>query len=279
MKYLYMLVLFSLLSFCSLSTASTPVAPIKIVSTIKPVALIVAAIAGKGVRSSQLLPENASPHHYQLKPSDLRHLITADVIFWIGPDLEIFLKQTLHVLPETVKVEALSKSLAKRGEDAHYWLDPIMAGQMGERVHEALVDIDPENSSIYAKNLKKWKNSLKSLDASISARLLSQTRPAYILQHASLDYFEARYGLSALALLNTGAGHRGSVRNLVKVDRLLAQGKASCVLLEPVFPEKLVEQLNISKRSHIFYFDPMMNDGVSYVGQLQKLVSILAKCY
>ena len=67
----------------------------KIVASIPPVASLVRAIAGENVSLDLLVDNSVSPHVYSLKPSDLRKLDAADVVFWIGPGYEAFLSKTL----------------------------------------------------------------------------------------------------------------------------------------------------------------------------------------
>ena len=42
-----------------------------------------------------LLPPGASPHHYAMRPSDVRQIRSADLLYWIGPDMEAFLAPVL----------------------------------------------------------------------------------------------------------------------------------------------------------------------------------------
>lgn len=64
-------------------------------TSIKPLQLIAAAVQD-GVGSPEvLLPPGASPHHYALRPSDVRRVREVALLYWIGPDLESFLPRVL----------------------------------------------------------------------------------------------------------------------------------------------------------------------------------------
>ena len=68
----------------------------RVLTSIKPLQLIAAAVL-EGVGTPEvLLPSDASPHHYSLRPSDLRRVKEADLVYWIGPDLESFLPTVLN---------------------------------------------------------------------------------------------------------------------------------------------------------------------------------------
>ena len=74
---------------------ATPAAATNVVASIKPVELLVKAVAGDSVEVSTLIPPGSSPHNYSMKPSQRRALEQADVIFWVGPDMETFLNRLL----------------------------------------------------------------------------------------------------------------------------------------------------------------------------------------
>ena len=78
-----------------------------IVASIKPVHSLVSSILGD-TRVAQLLVQGkASPHGYQLKPSQVRDLQKAALVFYIAPDLEDFLPSTLASLPADVRAVSL----------------------------------------------------------------------------------------------------------------------------------------------------------------------------
>lgn len=68
----------------------------QVVSTIKPLHLIATAVTDGVLEPAQLLPDNASPHTFSLRPSDMQLLTDAEVIFWVGPDMEQFMVRPLQ---------------------------------------------------------------------------------------------------------------------------------------------------------------------------------------
>ncbi len=67
----------------------------QVVTTVKPVSLIVGAIGGEHVTVEQLINNQASPHDFALRPSDLRKLNDAELVVWVGESLETFLEKPL----------------------------------------------------------------------------------------------------------------------------------------------------------------------------------------
>lgn len=82
-------------------------ADVNVVASIKPVHSLVAAVM-QGVGEPSLIVEGAgSPHNYSLKPSQAETLEKADVVFWIGRDLEAFLEKPLETIAANAKTVAL----------------------------------------------------------------------------------------------------------------------------------------------------------------------------
>ena len=69
-----------------------------VVVSIKPIHSLVAAVM-QGVATPDLIVEGAaSPHTYSLRPSQARNLSDADIVFWVGHELEAFLEKPIETL-------------------------------------------------------------------------------------------------------------------------------------------------------------------------------------
>ncbi|HAZ87724.1 MAG TPA: ABC transporter substrate-binding protein, partial [Marinobacter adhaerens] len=91
----------------------------RIVTSIKPVELIVSAIATEDMQTTSLVPPGSSPHNYTMKPSQRRALENADVIFWVGPDMETFLNRLLAGQEFSGRTVALMDAEHEPGEVNH----------------------------------------------------------------------------------------------------------------------------------------------------------------
>lgn len=91
MKRIPALLLLALLSVPALAAEK-----ITVVASIKPLQLVMHELLGEHADVKVLLPTGASPHHYSLKPSDIRKLTQADLVVWVGEDMEQFLVKPLQ---------------------------------------------------------------------------------------------------------------------------------------------------------------------------------------
>ncbi|TNM64889.1 zinc ABC transporter substrate-binding protein [Aliirhizobium smilacinae] len=83
--------------------AATP----EVVVSIKPIHSLVASIM-KGVGEPKLIVEGAaSPHTYNMRPSNAAALQKADLIFWVGHGMEAFLEKPLEALGSKATVVTL----------------------------------------------------------------------------------------------------------------------------------------------------------------------------
>lgn len=121
------------------AAASGATAAPDVVVSIKPVHSLVAAIM-RGVGEPQLIVEGAaSPHTYNLRPSNARKLEKADVVFWVGPGLEAFLEKPLEALASKATVVELED--AKGLEKLPFREGgPFEAHDHGEEGHEDHAD-------------------------------------------------------------------------------------------------------------------------------------------
>jgi zinc transport system substrate-binding protein len=79
----------------------------EVVASVKPVHSLVAAVM-KGVGEPTLIVEGAgSPHTYSLKPSQARRLQEADIVFWVGHELEAFLEKQFETIGSKAKAVEL----------------------------------------------------------------------------------------------------------------------------------------------------------------------------
>ena len=84
-------------------TSFSAMADIKAVATIKPIHSLLASVM-EGVGTPSLIVEgSSSPHNFTMKPSHATMLEEADIIFWVGEDLELFLEKPLESLAKDAK--------------------------------------------------------------------------------------------------------------------------------------------------------------------------------
>lgn len=80
------------------------------VASIKPVHSLLAGVMEGAGRPILLVAGGASPHSWSLRPSDARSLDEAELVVWIGAELESFLTRALRALAGDARTLTLSRA-------------------------------------------------------------------------------------------------------------------------------------------------------------------------
>ena len=90
-------------------------AELKVVTSIKPIHSL-ASLLMDGIGAPKLIVDGShSPHNFTLKPSHAKMLQNADLVFWVGEDVEIFLEKPLGaVATKAKKIELMEISQIKK---------------------------------------------------------------------------------------------------------------------------------------------------------------------
>ena len=103
----------TILSFLTLFTPAN--ADIKVVTSIKPIHSLASYLMDGVAKPDLIVDGYASPHGFAMKPSHAKMLQNADIVFWVGEDLENFLEKPLDsIAAKAEKIELMEiKGLVK----------------------------------------------------------------------------------------------------------------------------------------------------------------------
>ena len=90
--------------------ALTTYADINVVASVKPVHSLVSGVMEGAGKPDLIVQGSASPHTYSLKPSQAQQLEDADLVFWMGHELESFLEKPLEAIATSAHVVKLIDS-------------------------------------------------------------------------------------------------------------------------------------------------------------------------
>ena len=261
------------LSMVLLSAGHAQAGPPSVVVTIKPIHSLVAEVM-EGIGTPELLVKGAADEHsYALHPSDARALARADLIVWVGPNLEGFMKRPLETLAgRASKLELMSlPSLTRlkmrkggtweadeeeRGEETgseenaqqptynpHIWLDPKNAEAIVNAVAGALTKADPTHAQSYAANAARTLQRLDKLDENLRMKLAPIHQRPFVVFHDAYPYFEHRYHLNAVGSITTVPQVQPSAQRVRQIKEKIRTLEAVCVFSEPQFEPRLVNTL------------------------------------
>ncbi|MBM3789315.1 MAG: zinc ABC transporter substrate-binding protein, partial [Acidobacteria bacterium] len=134
--------------------------PFRVMVSIPPLADFAAQVGGARVRVETLVPPGASPHTYELIPSQLHDVSRARLLVLNGLGLEYWAQSLISAAgnPDLIVVttsdglEVLSGDPDEPGGNPHVWLSPRNAVHQVEAIRDALVRADPEGADLYRAN-------------------------------------------------------------------------------------------------------------------------------
>ena len=98
-----------------LTTLSISKAEVKVVASIKPIHSLVSYVMDGVGKPDVIVDGYNSPHGFSLKPSHAKMIENADLIIWVGEDLEAFLEKPLDTIAKkAVNVEIMDLSGVKK---------------------------------------------------------------------------------------------------------------------------------------------------------------------
>ncbi|MND72757.1 MULTISPECIES: zinc ABC transporter substrate-binding protein ZnuA [Pseudomonas] len=280
-------------------------AEVKVLTSIKPLQLIAAAVQDGVAIPEVLLPPGASPHNYALRPSDVRKVQSVDLLYWIGPDMEGFLPRVLNgrTLPNVAVQDLPGMKLRHFAEDnhshaeeadehdhdhrpgsldAHLWLSPVNARVIATKMAADLSAADPANAARYQSNLKAFDERLDALDARLKKRLADVQGKPYFVFHEAFDYFEDAYGLKHVGVFSVAAEVQPGAQHVAAMRARLQEVGKTCVFSEPPLRPRLAETLvaglpvKLAELDALGGYTPATSQGYEQV--LEKLGNDLAGC-
>lgn len=285
--------IFLLLAFTSLALPVTA-SSTTIVCTIKPACLLVNAIVGEQMKTTQLLPDNADLHHYSFRPSDLRKLSQATIVVRVSPTLEQFITPLLNPDTQTIITLADSPALTflpmpekhqhthhethieherheehqehekheiehgiTTSQDPHFWLDPNNAIKITQYLTAELIKTDPAHVILYQKNSQKLIEDIKQTDQNIRQLLRDDQHKPYLTFHASFQYFAKHYNLEAPEIISFYEDLPVGIKTIRHLRQLIKKTNIHCLVSQPIASKALTQILTEGFSIRIILLDPV----------------------
>lgn len=265
----------------SLAMTGTALAAPQVVVSTKPLHSLVSSVMAGVAEPALIVKGAASPHTYSLRPSDAAALESADIVFWTGHGLELFLGDALETLSvgatvvELAEAEGIELLPMREGGtfeahshgdshdhdhdhdhehdhdhghhhgdgDMHFWLDPENAKLMVDAIATTLSEADPDNAATYAANAEAEIAALSALETEIAATLSAVDAKPFIVFHDAYQYFEARFGLEVAGTITVSPEAMPGAARIEELRAKVQELGATCVFAEPNFEPAIVRTI------------------------------------
>ena len=279
-------VFIAVLALCA--TMATQAA--KIVVSIEPLAMLVEPLLGPQDSLHVLLKPNTSPHHYSLKASDMRALQQADLILWVGPELEQFLQKPLAALPASMQLDKLTsltwpKNMhdagsfhehghAHGGRDPHLWLNPDNGVAIAKAVAQQLATLPSVDLERLEAQLSTMVGRVEALTIELELTLADLRSITFIAYHEAYGHWNQRFQLSQLAAVSLSPEQKPGARHIYE---LKSQAKgAQCLVAEAFYNNQSSQQLARQLGLPLVVLDPLGTNITSIERRYETLLRNLA---
>ena len=286
-------ILATLLLAPSVASANT------ILTSFKPIQMIVTELTQGVSEPDVLMNSNASPHDYALKPSDVKKVHGADMVVWFGPDLEAFLTKVIESNDNVIEIGKIPGiNLREFGHDEHdhdahdghhhgshdphFWLGIDQVAVAAKYISDKLIETDPDNSMAYQENLDSFLIALEEKKQSIREQLAPVKDKGYYVFHDAYGYYEEEFGLNNLGHFTVSPERKPGAKSLIAIKKTIVRENVQCVFSEPQFTPAVIDSVTRGSNAKQGQLDPIgstveVKSG-SYFDFLQQLTDSYASC-
>ena len=227
---------------------------IKVVATTTMIADLLTN-AGKGrVLVESLMGPGIDPHSYEPRESDVSRLMEADVVFYNGIHLEGKMadlfeesakKKHVFAIADGLLPEDIRKEIQTNTPDPHIWFDVQLWIKCLEFVNAKLIEIDPDNISIYETNKKKYLATLNELHQYVKqqADKIPKEQRVLITAHDAFGYFGNAYGFQVRGVQGINTVAEANSGEIGALATFMVKNKVKAFFVESSVPRKNLEKL------------------------------------
>jgi ABC-type Zn uptake system ZnuABC Zn-binding protein ZnuA len=248
-----------------------------VVATTTQAADLTRAVAGDRVAVHRVLPPNADPHDYEVRPHDVKALADARLVVRSGGDVDAWLTGAIDSAGTDAPVLDLLRAAGPEGDDPHWWQDPRRGERAVAAIARELTAVDPRGAAGFAARADAYAARLRTLDAAVARCLSTLPRRTLVTTHDALGYYSRRYGLTVagtvIPSLSTEA--QASAGDLAELVRTIRRTGVRAVFAESSVNPKV--ERAIARESGAVVGKPLWADalgppgsgGATYIGSLR----------
>lgn len=246
------------------------------VTTIHPFKVIIKAVVGEQAEVYGMLPPGASPHTYELRPSDIRKVEAATGLIIGGKNLDdwaLKFKSThkielINLVPSNFLIQIENDQNQEHpvkeqnhhhayGVDPHFWTDPLTVKAILPALTDSLCALDPEGCEIYRENSRIFASSLDSLHAKIDKMFAPISGRSVMLPHPFFQYFLKRYGLKVTGLIEKIPGIEPSPKEIKEIIRQVDRDRVQAIFTHPQLPDRAAKLVAEATGIKLYELDPL----------------------
>lgn len=241
-------------------------AELEVVTTTTDAAALVEILGGDAVQVTSLAKGYQDPHYLEARPSNMRRLRDADLLVYVGLELEVgWLPLVLDgsrnprlrpgepghlALSHGIDVLEVPTGEVSRTEgdvhplgNPHYWLDPRNLRVMARTLSERMAELDPANEGVFAANLDGFERELTRRILGWEEIMSPFRGEAIVCYHKQWEYLFAWLGIDVVDYVEVKAGIPPSPRHVARLEHLMRDEGVGVIVMSNFFEPAPAERI------------------------------------
>jgi manganese/zinc/iron transport system substrate-binding protein len=266
-------------------------AEVKVVATVGMLADVAQNVAGDCASVETLMGPGTDPHLYQASAGDVRALFAADVILYVGHNLEGQLGEVLGKVGERKPVLAVAEAAIPADElilpeeaaypDPHVWMDVALWARTAGVIAETLGEVVPGCAEAMQERADAYARQLVALDEWVRVSMASVPEGQRILvtAHDAFAYYGRAYDIEVAGIQGVSTESEAGIADIRETVDLVMSREVPAVFVESTISQRTVKAVieSAAERGHEvklgseLYSDAMGEEGTAagtYVGMI-----------
>jgi zinc transport system substrate-binding protein len=268
-----------------LAISTTLAAAPNVVVSIMPLHGIVSDVMENVGEPALILKRNDSPHDYALRPSDARLMAASDLVIWVGPELEGFLRKPIANIADRAQLLTLAERQLpvvlsyKQGHghdhdhghgssddsddhndslfDPHIWLSTENAIYIAHEVARKLSEMDAHNKVTYHQNASNAEERYEEVSRQLNKRFKLLEQQSFLAIHNAFSYFSENFGLNFLSHSAVDGQLQPGLESIREMRKMIVENGIRCVFIESRSSESLVDVIGSQQPLQSILLDPI----------------------
>ena len=221
-----------------------------VITTIKPIHSILAGLMLGTEGPTLLLGERDTPFEYQLASGQAETIASADLLVWVGPELERFMIEPVRAaeragvpvmtLLDNSELKILpsrwSEDENSEERDPFFWMDSRNTIILVDELAQALMDADAARAHLYRRNRADLLARVAELDRRLEYGYRGLKSGVGMAYYDTMQYFEQAYALKIRGVMAESPRQPVQASKLLQSRVKLKEGYYACLLTERAMP-------------------------------------------
>ncbi|MCC5992354.1 MAG: zinc ABC transporter substrate-binding protein [Rhodobacteraceae bacterium] len=268
--------------------------PLKVLATVGMIADIAQQVAGDCATVQTLMGPGVDPHYYSARPSDVRAIAEAELIFYVDQSLEERLAETLDRFRDRTPTLGLAGAAFADTDlledpdepgatDPHLWMDVQRWARIAPVIADAIADQRPGCAADMAENTMTLTAQLDALHHWLGEAIatIPEGQRLLVTAHDAFYYFADAYGVEASeAIEGISTTTEASIADIREVADFVIERGVPAVFVETTVSPRTVQALVAEVQSRggdvviggELFSDAMGDSGTpegSYIGMMR----------